>query len=104
LKKEPTLANQNVNVVVSDTAVELSGSVSTGKEKQTAKRIAQSFAGNRRVDDRITVSGRGANAPNSTTGSSGVNSSTPEQNKGTTPDSSNPKPQTQGDQSPTPRL
>jgi osmotically-inducible protein OsmY len=113
LKKEPTLANSNVNVMVTDTTVELSGSVSSGKEKQTAKRIAQSFAGNRRVVDRVTVTGRGANAPSGSTGTSDMNrpngtsgtsnpsSTTPEPNKGTTPRSN---PQTQGDQSSTPRL
>ena len=30
-------------------------------KKQTAKRIAESYAGNRRVVDRITVTGRGRN-------------------------------------------
>lgn len=69
LKKEPTLANSNVIVNVTDSTVALSGSVATGKEKQTAKRIAQSFAGNRKVEDRITVSGQGSSnvSPSSTT-------------------------------------
>jgi hypothetical protein len=110
LKKEPTLANSNVNVVVTDTTVELSGSVSTGKEKQTAKRIVQSFAGNRRVVDRITVTGRGASSSSGSSNTSGTgaagstnnpSSTTPEPNKGTAPKSNNP--QTQGDQSATPR-
>ena len=51
-----------INVVVSGTTIDLSGTVSTGKEKQTAKRIAQSFAGNMKVVDRITVSGMGQGA------------------------------------------
>ncbi|MFB3917996.1 MAG: BON domain-containing protein [Terriglobales bacterium] len=59
LQKEPTLANDNVSANVSDSEIELSGTVATGKEKQTARRIAQSYAGNRRVVDRITVMGRG---------------------------------------------
>jgi len=111
LKKEPTLANQNINAVVTDTSVELTGSVSTGKEKQTAKRIAQSFAGNRRVVDRITVTGRGAtssngsssemNNPSGTGPSTKPNSTTPSPDQGTTPRSN---PQTQGDESPKPRL
>jgi osmotically-inducible protein OsmY len=58
----------------------LSGSVATGKEKQTAKRIAQSFAGNRRVEDKITVTGQGSNSANPPSGTST-----------TTPDQSNPK-------------
>jgi osmotically-inducible protein OsmY len=43
--------------------IELSGSVPTGKEKITAKRIAQSYAGNRKVVDKMTVSGRGNAVP-----------------------------------------
>jgi osmotically-inducible protein OsmY len=46
-------------VNVTDSTIELSGTVPTGKEKQTAKRIAQSYAGNRKVIDRLTVTGRG---------------------------------------------
>lgn len=66
LRSEPTLANARVTVTVTGDTIELSGSVPTGKEKTTAKRIAQSFAGNRRVVDRITVSGRGV-GPNGST-------------------------------------
>ena len=39
--------------------IELSGTVATGKARQTAKRIAESYAGNRKVVDHITVSGKG---------------------------------------------
>lgn len=60
LQTEPTLKNDSVNVSVNDSTIELSGNVQTGKEKETAYRIASSFAENRRVKDRITVSGRGA--------------------------------------------
>ena len=59
-----------VIVNVTDDLVELSGTVRNGKEKQTARRIAQSFAGNRKLVDHITVTGegRGASAsPNSET-------------------------------------
>lgn len=56
---EPTLTRANIQVNVNDTAVELTGTVPTGKEKTTAKRIAQSYAGNRKVIDKMTVSGRG---------------------------------------------
>src|SRR5439155_17766469 len=44
LKNEPLLSSSNVNVNVTDSAIELSGTVATGKEKQTAERIAQSYA------------------------------------------------------------
>jgi osmotically-inducible protein OsmY len=70
-KNEPTLAGASIIVNVTETTIELSGSVPTGKERQTAKRIAQSFAGNRRVEDRLTVTGLGqdpsqTNQPNQT--------------------------------------
>jgi osmotically-inducible protein OsmY len=42
-------------VNVTDTTVELTGTAATSKDKQTAKRIAQSYAGNRRLVDHITV-------------------------------------------------
>jgi osmotically-inducible protein OsmY len=81
LKNEPTLSNDNVNVTVSEDSIDLSGSVATGKEKQTAKRIAQSYAGNRKVKDHLTVSGRGQD--NGMNPSSTTNPSTnPDQNKG----------------------
>jgi hypothetical protein len=48
-----------VMVNVTDSGISLSGTVETGKEKQTAKRIAQSYAGSRKVEDNITVSGKG---------------------------------------------
>jgi len=58
-----------VTINVTDDTIELTGTVPTGKEKQTAKRIASSFAGNRRVVDRLTVTGlgeanRSPNSPN----------------------------------------
>lgn len=66
LKSDPTLSNSQLNVDVNDSQITLSGSVPTGKEKQTAVRIAQSYAGNRRVTDKVTLAGRQA-APNSQT-------------------------------------
>jgi len=71
LKNEPTLANANVTVNVTDDQIELTGTVPTGKDKKTAKRIAQSYAGNRKVVDHLTTSGSGKNSdmsnPSSTT-------------------------------------
>jgi hypothetical protein len=49
----------NVNVNVSDQSIDLSGTVETGKDKQTAKRIANSYANGRKVKDNLTVSGKG---------------------------------------------
>jgi len=64
LRNEPTLSNSSINVNVTADKIELSGSVPSGKDRQTAKRIAQSFAGNRKVVDNITVSGQGSNTEN----------------------------------------
>jgi len=90
---------------VTDSTIELSGNVQTGKEKQTARRIASSFAGNRRVQDRITVTGKGsasntgadnnANSPAST-------SANPNSNDNTQNPSAN-KPKANGDASSNPR-
>jgi hypothetical protein len=66
-QSEPTLSGSSIQVDVTDTAIQVTGSVPTGKEKTTAKRIAQSYAGNRKVVEKLTVSGRsnsnGASAP-----------------------------------------
>jgi len=74
ITSEPTLASANVMVNVTADKIELSGTVPSGKDKQTAKRIAESYAGNRKVVDHMTVSGMGNTAapPNS----SNPNSST----------------------------
>ncbi len=55
LGKDPTLSHVNVHVAVSAEAVELTGSVASSRERLTATRIAQSFAGSKRVVTRITV-------------------------------------------------
>lgn len=65
LKNEPTLINNNLNVSVSDDQIDLAGTVATAKEKLTAERIAESYAGNRKVKDRVTISGRSHDPQNS---------------------------------------
>jgi osmotically-inducible protein OsmY len=67
LQKEPTLSNDSITVAVSDDAIELNGTVATSKEKQTAKRIAQSYAGNRKIKDHLTVSASNQGPDKSTT-------------------------------------
>lgn len=57
-QSEPSLSGSSIQVDVSDTAIQLTGSVPTGKEKTTAKRIAQSYAGNRKVVEKLTVTGK----------------------------------------------
>jgi len=110
LQSEPTLHNDSVSVNVTDSTIELGGNVQTSKEKQTARRIASSFAGNRRVKDRITVSGKsitsGANPSSSSlganpAGNSGNNSNSNTNNNSQNPSSNNPA--ANGDASSNPR-
>lgn len=60
LGKDPSLINQTVKVTASLEAIELSGSLTSGKERQTAGRIAQSYARGKKVLNHIVVTGRGS--------------------------------------------
>jgi len=95
LKNEPTLANDNISVAVTDNAIALSGTVATRKERLTARRVALSYAGKRIVQDRITVSGAGSttNSPESPTPRSPEDKSNPNQSPSnqSPPDQSTPK-------------
>jgi hypothetical protein len=68
LHSEPTLSGSNLTVNVSDDSIDLSGTVSSSKDRLTAHRIVQSFAGNRRVRERVTVAGGSprSSTPNAT--------------------------------------
>lgn len=57
LHSDPTLNGSAFTVNVSDDTVEISGVADSGKERTAARRIVQSYAGNLRVKDRITVAG-----------------------------------------------
>jgi hypothetical protein len=100
LRNEPTLSSANVSVNVTDDSIELNGSAPSAKDRDEAKRIAQSFAGNRRVVDNIKVagsdSGSSAASPNSSSSTTGTspNSSSPNStspNSTSTPNSTNPE-------------
>lgn len=93
LKNEPTLANDNINVNIAADKIELTGDVATGKEKKTAKRIAESYAANRKVVDHITVGGKGQ-GDNSGMGNPTGNPSSP----------SNTPPSSSGEQQKPPQL
>lgn len=56
-QSEPSLNGSKINVVVSDSQVQLTGSVPTNKDKITAERIAKSYAGNRKVVDKVSIIG-----------------------------------------------
>ena len=66
LRNEPTLGASHVVSKVTDSGIELSGTVGSTKDKQTAERIASSFDGNRKLTDNIVVTGAGHSdlAPN----------------------------------------
>ena len=63
LSKEPTLTSDSAHVTVSGDTIELAGTVGTNKEKITATRIVQSYAGSMRLVNRLTVGRAGEKAP-----------------------------------------
>lgn len=77
LQNEPTLASSHVSVSVTDSAIELSGTVPSTKDKETAARIAQSFDGNRKLTDKLIVAGQ-APVVNNTGKSNHSNASSPQ--------------------------
>ena len=60
LRNDPALSGSNIVANVSDDTISLTGSVRTAKDRQTAHRIAESFATNRKVKEKITVAGSAA--------------------------------------------
>jgi hypothetical protein len=57
LHNEPTLSGSVLTVNVTDDEINVNGTVGTGKERTTASRIVQSFGENRKVKEKINVSG-----------------------------------------------
>lgn len=55
LAGEPDLSSEKVQAKVSDKQIVLSGSVSDEEQHQAARRIVESYAGSRKVIDRIKV-------------------------------------------------
>ena len=49
LHNEPTLSGSHLSVNVTDNAITLAGTVASGKDKETADRITESFDGNRKL-------------------------------------------------------
>jgi osmotically-inducible protein OsmY len=61
IQEDSSLASSNLDVDVSDSQIELSGSVPTAHEKEIARRIAQSYGNNRSVRDaKVSVRNAGA--------------------------------------------
>jgi hypothetical protein len=58
LHREPALANTQIGVKIDATSVTLTGSVDTERQRDLAFRIAQSYAGQRKVVDKIKIQGQ----------------------------------------------
>jgi len=58
LSKEPTLVGDSAHATVSGDTIELAGAVGTNKEKITATRIVQSYAGSKKLVNKLTINGR----------------------------------------------
>ena len=55
LRREPALANTEIGVKIDARSVTLTGSVDTEMQRDLALRIAQSYAGHRKVVDKIKI-------------------------------------------------
>src|SRR5262249_15869449 len=55
LNSEPGLENDRVRVSVTDSEVIVTGSVNDQRERDTALRIAESYAGDRRIVDKLEI-------------------------------------------------
>jgi osmotically-inducible protein OsmY len=90
LNREPTLTGDATHVTVSPDAIELAGNVNTSKEKLTATRIVQSYAGNKKVLNHLVIGGKGSPStqpqekPDANPGNN-TNPANPEPNKGGKP-------------------
>ena len=63
LSKEPMLAGDSARATVSGDTIELNGTVGTNKEKITATRIAQSYAGSKKLVNKLTIAARSEKSP-----------------------------------------
>ncbi|MGH9568256.1 MAG: hypothetical protein ACRD4F_01355, partial [Candidatus Angelobacter sp.] len=52
-----------VRASVDASTIQLSGSVGSAREKLIAARIARSYAGNKKLVNRLTITGRSSNLP-----------------------------------------
>jgi hypothetical protein len=97
LSKEPTLTGDSARANVSGDTVELAGTVGTNKEKITATRIVQSYAGSKKLVNKLVIGGRSEKTSPSMTDNGNTGGRTtanpannPESGKGTPPSSSKP--------------
>lgn len=98
LNKEPTLSGDSTHVKVTGDTIELGGNVGTNKEKVTATRIVQSYAGSKKLVNNLTIGGRTGNTTvprtdQDQTDRSGVSSSTTDRTGNNPNPATNPEPQ-----------
>jgi hypothetical protein len=90
------LSGDSTHVTVSGDTIELAGNVTTGKEKITATRIVQSYAGSKKVVNHLTVGGGGSRKPShgaeegNTPPNSANPASNPDSNKENPPSAAKP--------------
>lgn len=95
LSKEPTITG-NPHVTVTGDTVELAGTVGSNKEKITASRIVQSYAGSKKLVNNLTITGRDDKNSIHTTSPNGgaqpitVPQNNPEPQKGSAPSATKP--------------
>ena len=112
LRREPSLSNTNISLNISDDTIDITGNANSPKERLAARRIVQSFAGNRKVRERINVAGvsrpaeeaqpgtpRPANQPSAQT----APSTPPKPDEADNPNRPKTDPDKHGDASGTPR-
>ena len=97
-KNDPDLSNATITIGVTDQAVQLSGAVPTSRDKDMARKIAESFSGSRTVVDSLTVSSGQASAGSPGAVGSNAGAST-ESNTGAAPSSTTSAPASPGNAS-----
>lgn len=92
IRSQAAMAASHVSVNVSYTEIALSGTVSSTQDKLTAERLAESFDGNRKLNDNLVVTGQGRSdlAPGQSAGNhSGTENTSPAANHSATNISNN---------------
>ncbi len=109
LRNEASLTGAQLTLNVSDDAIDISGNANTNRQRLAARRIVQSFAGNMRVRERISVAGASpapVNTGAATAPGPAPPAGIPGPAKPREPDANrpHPDPKTDGDKSENPRF
>lgn len=54
--KNPAYSGSNIQTAVDDQTITLSGTVTSSSQREMARQIAQAYAGNRKIIDRMVIS------------------------------------------------